>query len=72
MFEIERTYRRSDVHEEYGGQRFGGISTPQPHPIVLLISGEEGAPFGYDDEGLDDGTVLYFGEGQEGDMTFEQ
>jgi 5-methylcytosine-specific restriction protein A len=72
MFEVERTYRRSDLHDEYGGQRFGGISTPQAHSIVLLISGEEGAEFGYDDEELDDGTMLYFGEGQEGDMTFER
>jgi 5-methylcytosine-specific restriction protein A len=39
---------------------------------VLCISGDEGAAFGYADEELDDGTFLYFGEGQEGDMTFDR
>jgi 5-methylcytosine-specific restriction enzyme A len=70
VFDPGRTYRRQSIHDEYGGQRFGGISTPAGYPIVLLISGEAGAAFGYDDERLDDGTLLYFGEGQEGDMTF--
>jgi 5-methylcytosine-specific restriction protein A len=70
LFEVGRIYRRSEVHDEYGGQRQGGISTPRDHPIVLLVSGEEGASFGYDDDELDDGTLLYFGEGQIGDMSF--
>jgi 5-methylcytosine-specific restriction protein A len=72
VFEVGRIYPRGDVHAKYGGQRYGGISTPAAHPIVLCISGEEGAEFGYDDEDLEDGTLLYFGEGQEGDMTFER
>jgi 5-methylcytosine-specific restriction protein A len=38
---------------------------------VILISGEEGLAFGYQDEELDDGTFLYFGEGQVGPMTFD-
>ena len=70
MFVHGRVYRRSELHDRLGGQRYGGISTPQEHPIVLLISGEEGAAFGYDDEELEDGTLLYFGEGQVGDMSF--
>lgn len=70
VFEVGRTYRRVEIHERYGGQRYGGISTPAGQPWVLLISGEEGAAFGYDDEQLEDGTLLYFGEGQVGPMTF--
>jgi 5-methylcytosine-specific restriction protein A len=70
VFDPGRVYRRQSLHDEYGGQRYGGISTPARHPIILLISGEAGAEFGYDDEFLDDGTLLYFGEGRKGDMTF--
>ena len=33
-------------------------------PIVLLISGEAGAEFGYDDERLEDGTLLSGGSMQ--------
>jgi 5-methylcytosine-specific restriction enzyme A len=70
IFEIGRVYRRQEIHDRYGGQRYGGISTPADYPVVFLISGEEGAAFGYDDEQLEDGTLLYFGEGQVGPMTF--
>lgn len=69
-FETGRVYRRQELHDRYGGQRYGGISTPANHPIVILISGEEGAAYGYDDERLDDGTLVYFGEGQVGPMAF--
>jgi 5-methylcytosine-specific restriction protein A len=72
MFDVGRRYRRGDIHDMYGGQEQGGISTPAAHPIVLCISGDEGAAFGYADKELDDGTFLYFGEGQEGDMTFDR
>jgi 5-methylcytosine-specific restriction protein A len=70
VFEIGRVYRRVDIHKQHGGQRYGGISTPANQPWVMLITGKEGAAFGYEDERLDDGTLLYFGEGQIGDMTF--
>ena len=69
-FEVGRVYRRQYVHDRFGGQRYGGISTPSEYPVVILISGEEGSAFGYDDELLEDGTLLYFGEGQVGPMTF--
>src|SRR5438093_2270925 len=70
MFEVGRVYRRQALHDEYGGQRYGGISTPTGQPFVMLISGEAGTAFGYDDEQLEDGTLLYFGEGQVGPMAF--
>jgi 5-methylcytosine-specific restriction protein A len=69
VFEIGRAYRRRDeLHAEYGGQYQGGISTPAAHPIIFLFSGDEGSEYGYADEELADGTYLYFGEGQVGDM----
>ncbi len=70
MFELGHVYRRQALHDEYGGQRYGGISTPAAHPFVMLVSGEAGVDFGYDDERLEDGTLLYFGEGQVGPMAF--
>lgn len=70
MFEVGRVYRRQELHQQYGGQRYGGISTPAGQPWVMLISGEEGSAFGYDDERLPDGTLLYFGEGQVGPQSF--
>jgi hypothetical protein len=35
-------YRRRELHEQYGGQRQGGISTPSDHPIIFLITGKSG------------------------------
>jgi hypothetical protein len=68
-FELGRIYNRQDeIHGVYGGQKYGGISTPTAHPLVLIFSGEEGAAYGYADEDLPGGGLLYYGEGQAGDM----
>jgi len=43
MFEVGRVYnRRLDIHEPYGGQRYGGISTPRNRPSIFLFTGESG------------------------------
>lgn len=59
--------RRSRLHEQFGGQQQGGISTPSRFPIVILFTGASGSQHGYDD-GWSDGIFCYFGEGQVGDM----
>lgn len=60
---------RRIIHETFGGQRQGGISTPRLHPIVLLFTGDTGTPYGYSDGWIDGDRVFrYFGEGQQGDM----
>jgi 5-methylcytosine-specific restriction protein A len=61
-------YVRASLHDELGGQRFGGISTPSAFPLVLIFTGEQGALYGYHDGFQDSGTFLYTGEGQVGDM----
>src|SRR5262249_51521342 len=61
-------YRRRELHEKFGGQRQGGISTPAKAPFIFLISGESGKQHGYSDEWTNDGTFLYTGEGRRGDM----
>lgn len=70
-FEVGRIYhRRRDIHDAYGGQRQGGMSTPSGHPVIFLFTGEGGAVHGYRDEFKPDGTYHYTGEGQRGDMAF--
>ena len=70
-FEIGRTYnRRADIHGRFGGQQQGGIITPAQHPVVIIITGEEGLAHGYADRYRADGVFEYFGEGQVGDMQF--
>jgi 5-methylcytosine-specific restriction protein A len=70
-FEVGRTYnRRRDIHARLGGQQQGGIITPSRTPIVILITGAEGAAHGYSDRQRADGVFEYFGEGQSGDMEF--
>lgn len=70
-FKVGHIYnRRRDLHDRYGGQSQGGMSTPSSHPIIFLFTGESGAEHGYQDEFKPDGTYHYTGEGQRGDMTF--
>ena len=72
-FESHATYnRRTDIHGRFGGQQYGGISTPTEHPFIFLFAGEQGEAYGYQD-GWDvsgSGVFNYTGEGQEGDMQF--
>ena len=74
MFEPGRVYRRDALHHEWGGttqlQQQGGILTPREVPIVVVVTGKEGQPFGYDDYWADDGVFHYFGAGQVGGMEF--
>ena len=65
-----RFYRRRDLHDEFGGQQQGGIVTPASTPIILLITGEAGLGYGYNDKEVPDGTFVYYGEGQTGPMSF--
>ena len=70
MFIQGQIYRRSHLHDQYGGQRQGGISTPADQPFIFLFSSEAGEQFGYSDGWDEDGVFLYTGEGQRGDMEF--
>lgn len=72
MFEKDKIYRRRDLHDLYGGQEQGGISTPQKHPFIMLFTGEGGEQYGYADRPTKDGGFLYVGEGRRGDMTFKR
>lgn len=72
VFEIGKTYHRvEDIHEEYGGNRYSGISPCADYSYVFIFYGKSGEWHGYDDEFLDDGRFLYTGEGRDGDMTMD-
>jgi hypothetical protein len=51
-------YPRGALHDAFGGQRQGGISTPRRFAIVMLFSGDEGAQYGYGDEWSEDGRIF--------------
>lgn len=66
---------RRDIHEVYGGQRYGGISAPKESQYVFLFTDPRtGKKFGYDKfEGPQpDGSYHYSGEGQVGDQEFKR
>jgi hypothetical protein len=62
--------RRAEIHEPFGGQRQGGISTPPGSPYVFIFTGEAGKAHGYSDFWETDDVFHYYGEGQEGDMRY--
>ncbi len=65
-----QVYKRSLIHDEFGGNRQGGISPSAKVPFIFIFSGKSGAQYGYKD-GWDNKNVFsYTGEGQEGDMQF--
>lgn len=71
VFEVGRIYdRRQEIHEPYGGQWHGGISTPANQPFIFLFTGESGEQYGYRDGWDQNGVFLYTGEGQVGPMEF--
>lgn len=72
MFQIQKQYRRRDIHRAFGGQTQGGISTPADQPVIFLFAGESGEQYGYRDGWSSDGTFSYTGEGQFGDMEFKR
>ena len=71
-FQVGEIYIRKDIHDEYGGQRQGGISTPSGYPIIFLFSGESGEQYGYDDGFQSTDLFQYYGEGRFGDMKMER
>jgi 5-methylcytosine-specific restriction enzyme A len=68
-FRVGQTYsRRRDLHQQFGGQEQGGISTPANYPFIFLFTGESGNHHGYADGWTENGIFRYFGEGQIGPM----
>ena len=63
-------YKRSEIHDQFGGNRQSGICPSANHPYIFIFSGAQGKQHGYKD-GWDNPNVFsYTGEGQAGDMKF--
>lgn len=71
-FEIGGHYVRKELHDQFKGNRQKGISSPANEDFIFIFTGSSGEKYGYDDELLDDGTLVYFGEGRVGDMEFSE
>ncbi len=69
MFIVGKEYNRRKLHDLYGGQRYGGISTPKDYPFIMIFTGDTGQNYGYKDHWTD-GIFYYTGEGQKGPMQF--
>jgi hypothetical protein len=66
----DQIYKRSDIHDQNGGNRQGGISPSAKFPYIFIFSGKSGEQYGYKD-GWDNPNIFsYTGEGQIGDMKF--
>jgi len=68
---IDEEYKRKELHDNFGGQRQGGISTPKDYPYIFIFTNKRGVNYGYEDGWSEDGFFAYTGEGQRGDMSFK-
>lgn len=70
---VGQVYKRSELHDTFGGSRQSGISPSNAHPYVFIFSTARGEDNGYDDGWSDDNQYFYYsGEGQIGDMEFKR
>lgn len=71
LFEKNKLYKRSELHDRYGGSRQRGISTPNKHKLIFIFDSGMDEEFGYKNGwNEDDGLYYYSGEGQEGNQSF--
>jgi 5-methylcytosine-specific restriction enzyme A len=67
MFEITKSYKRSEIHDQYGGNRQRGIVNCPSHEFILIFTKSKKSQSVYVDEWKDD-YFYYSGEGRVGDM----
>lgn len=70
LFNVGKIYRRSLIHDQYGGNRQSGISISAENPYIFIFSGQSGHQHGYKDQWENENVFSYTGEGQAGDMQF--
>lgn len=72
LFVPGKIYKRSSIHQEFGGSGWSGISPCARYPYIFIFSVPSGKQHGYKDGWLNEAIYTYTGEGQEGDMQFER
>ena len=70
IFNTGSLYKRSAIHEKYGGNGQSGISPSAKYPYIFIFSGSGGEQHGYKDQWENDYIYSYTGAGQAGDMEF--
>lgn len=70
MFKTNEIYKRSIIHDQYGGNRQSGIAASAKYPYIFIFTGAGGSSFGYKDSWENKNVFSYTGEGQVGDMKF--
>lgn len=70
LFILDYIYKRSEIHDKYGGNRQGGISASAKFPYIFIFSGATGHQHGYKDQWENENIFSYTGEGQLNDMRF--
>lgn len=58
------------IHDQFGGNRQGGISPSAIYPFIFIFSGQSGHQHGYKDQWENENIFSYTGEGQIGNMEF--
>jgi 5-methylcytosine-specific restriction enzyme A len=72
LFIEDKVYRRSEIHDQFGGNRRGGIAASAIFPYIFIFSGQTGKQHGYVDKWENAQVFSYTGEGQLGDMKFSR
>jgi 5-methylcytosine-specific restriction enzyme A len=72
VFAADQTYKRSEIHDKYGGNRQRGICPSSQTDNIFIFSGKSGKQHGYRDGWENKDVFSYTGEGQVGDMKFTE
>lgn len=70
QFIVEEQYKRSEIHDQFGGNRQRDISASARKSIIFIFSGSNGIQYGYSDVWNEDETLfMYTGEGHVGNRS---
>ena len=69
-FTKNRLYKRTELHEKFGGREQYGISNCPDHPIIFIFSKPKENQDVYEDK-WENWYFYYSGEGRSGDMEFK-
>lgn len=71
-FILNQVYKRSKIHDQYGGNRQSGVCPSSSFPFIFIFYGKTGKQHGYEDGWDNKNIFTYTGHGQKGDMKFER
>lgn len=69
-FILNKEYKRTEIQEQYGGNKQAGIVYSRQSPYIFIFSQQSGHQHGYIDRWENENVFSYTGQGQVGDMRF--